>query len=587
MANKILSVEVGYSFTKVMEMDYKVKSPKIYNSFVIATPEGVLSDGVIKLDETFLDTIRRKFVERQIKTRKAIFSVASTKIATREAKIPYCKENRIADVVRANLSDYFPIDSSQYMISHSILDVEYEADATVEAEAEAANAAVNADASQAEGKKKEKKSKKKGKPVGYKLLILAAPKQLIEGYRLFAKALNLEIETIDYNGNSVYQAAKDECKEGVQLIIKADERSSLLLVLRDGAIVMNRTIPYGIDDAIGTLMSAKSLGEVYTYEKALAVARRKTCIYRSFNEKEQLLHMEEDGDVSLEVQKDKKMVTMSLSSFVNGVSRVVDYYNANHSTEPIDKMYVTGVGADFSGLSALLTFELGAKVKNLTQLAGINMEKELKEVSFGEYVACIGAAIAPLEFYPSDKNEVPATTAGGKLDMMKLCIAVAAGCVVISVIMVVMALVPYFQEQGKKEKYEKTIAELQPVYDDYLHFVKVKNDLNQVESLDKMAKNRNEELVEFISVLETNMPKTFCANDIVATEMGISMNVTVETKKEVATVLNELWQLPSFIIADTTAVTELVTEAGEVKYSFTVDMLYAPMMDEEVVAEEE
>ena len=130
MANRILSVDMGYSLTKVCEMDYGVKNPKIYNTFVLNTPEGMISDGLINVKEEFLTLFQTMLNEKGIKTRKVIFSIASSKIATREAKIPYCKENRISDIVRANLSDYFPIDASQYVIAHSILGVEGETRAT-------------------------------------------------------------------------------------------------------------------------------------------------------------------------------------------------------------------------------------------------------------------------------------------------------------------------------------------------------------------------------------------------------------------------------------------------------------------------
>ena len=51
MAIKVLSVEVGYSTTKVCEMDYKAKSPKVHDSFVLPTPEGIIADGVLTVTE--------------------------------------------------------------------------------------------------------------------------------------------------------------------------------------------------------------------------------------------------------------------------------------------------------------------------------------------------------------------------------------------------------------------------------------------------------------------------------------------------------------------------------------------------------
>ncbi len=564
MANRILSVDMGYSLTKVCEMDYGVKNPKIYNTFVLNTPEGMISDGVINVKEEFLTLFQNMLDEKGIKTRKVIFSIASSKIATREAKIPYCKENRISDIVRANLSDYFPIDASQYVIAHSILGVEGE-------EVKEDDLDLN------EGKKKKTASK----PTGYKLLLLAAPKQLMESYQLLAKALKLEIVTTDYSGNSLYQAAKEGCSSGTQMIIKVDERSTLLMVLKEGVIVLNRTIAYGIDDAVTALATTKELGEVGDYETTLSLARRKTCILTNLNDSEDIIDL---GTPNYEaVRKEKEKVTESLQPLISGIARVIDYYNSNHSNEQIEKMYVTGVGADFSGLSTLLTNEIGFRIKNLTQLTGINIEKTFKEVSFGEYVTAIGAAIAPLTFY-GDSAETGKKK--GNINYAQLSMAVLIVGVVVGLVLIITAVIPYISERNKKKNYEQTIEELQPVYDTYVSYEQLKAEITHLRDLDGLTVNRNEDLVGLIEALESNMPRTFCLNSLSVTPEIVTLDVTVATKEEVAVVISELRKLPSFISVDTTAVSEVITEIGETQYSFTVEMIYAPIVDETGEVEE-
>ena len=575
MAGKVLSIEVGYSFTKVCELDYQSKKPKIYNSFVLPTPDGILADGMLTVDEGFVAAFKEKLAEKKIKTKAAVFTISSSKIETREVKIPYCKENRIGDLVRANIQDYFPIDVSQYMIAHSILEVEGAAPAV-------------------EG---EDAKKKASQPTGYKLLLLAVPSQIINGYRLFANALGLEVKEIDYNGNSIYQAAKEECGEGTQMIVKIDERSSLLLVIKDGVIVLNRTIPYGIDDAVTTLADTTAWGELGTYEAALALARQKTCILSRFQMPEQTASSVEvtpamEGEnkkavdvgavnESAEVRRDKVAVTSSLMALTGGISKVVDYYNSNHSDNPIQKMYVTGVGADFSGISELLSNEIGFKIRNLTNLSGVNIEKAFKEVSFGEYVACVGAAIAPVHF-SSDRDEEKGKGGKGKgsADTMMIAVVICGLCIIVGLIMIVMSLVPYLSEKKKQKEYNAIIEELQPVYDVYLEYKSLSGQAELMKALDKETVNRNEEMVSFIAALETKMPTSFCLNDLTATADGIVMNVTVETKEEAAVVLSELRKLESFIFVDTTSLSELITEIGETQYSFAVALTYAPIVEE-------
>ena len=46
--SKVLSIELGFSLVRVLEIDYKAKKPKIYANFEFKTPENVLEDGFIK-----------------------------------------------------------------------------------------------------------------------------------------------------------------------------------------------------------------------------------------------------------------------------------------------------------------------------------------------------------------------------------------------------------------------------------------------------------------------------------------------------------------------------------------------------------
>ena len=49
MAARAISIEIGYSLTRVCEVDYNTKSHKIYKSFTIPTNEGMINDGVLTI----------------------------------------------------------------------------------------------------------------------------------------------------------------------------------------------------------------------------------------------------------------------------------------------------------------------------------------------------------------------------------------------------------------------------------------------------------------------------------------------------------------------------------------------------------
>ena len=586
MAERVLSIELGSSLTKVCEMDLGGKTPKVYSSFVLVTPEGMLKDGIVDSDDEFVNTFLRMMTVKRIKTRKAIFTISSSKIATREARIPYCKESKIKDVVRANLADYFPIDGSQFMFSHSIIGLEFEQAAEAEPEqpkAENKQPMTKAEQVRAELEAGTAKTsnKKKGKPVGYKVLLLAAPKQLVQSYEKLAQNIGLTVVSLDYNGNSVFQAAKDECRDGVQLIIKADERGTLLMVTEDGATALNRTIPYGVDDAIRELMGTYGLGDTNTYEKALDVARKRNVLMPSFDEC--------DPENPNSEIVDKSNITMAMRQLVGGIIRVLDYYNANHSQKPVEKMILTGLGADIQGLDVLMTSEIGLKVRDISHVEGVDLNRLFKGSAYSEFVGCIGATLAPINFYPEnaeDENTGKESSVSGNT----LALIVLGAGVVAAIAMCVVTYIPYRQEITKNENYKATIEELQPVYDMYLDYLELENDVKYVESLDAAANNRNADLVNFIGQLEQNMPQSFAVSNLVADTNSITISASVETKEEVAAAVSAMRTFDGFVNVDTTSVTEITNAAGEKQYEFTTQLTYAPLevaVDEEAEGEAE
>ena len=63
MANRVLGIEIGENLTRVVEIDYKAKNPKIYNMFGFPTPPGMIDDGVVQPDGMFRSILYSKLKE--------------------------------------------------------------------------------------------------------------------------------------------------------------------------------------------------------------------------------------------------------------------------------------------------------------------------------------------------------------------------------------------------------------------------------------------------------------------------------------------------------------------------------------------
>ena len=144
--------------------------------------------------------------------------------------------------------------------------------------------------------------------------------------------------------------------------------------------------------------------------------------------------------------------------------------------------------------------------------------------------------------------------------------------------LVVASIIPYNNAQKDNQRYNSIITELQPVYDSYLEYLELKNDVRYVESLDAATINRNEDLVELLETLENEMPQSLVISSMSSTRNAVVINATVGSKEEVAYTLSKIKNMGCFISADLNSVAEVENaEAGEIVYSFVIQASYAPI----------
>ena len=120
---KILSIEISNSLIRICEMDYKKKNPRVYRHVVVATPPGAINDGYLMNQAELKETLTSALVDNKMKgTKDVIFTVASSKIITREVMLPGVKQASLGALIKTNLNEYFPIDLSSYEIAHLVLE---------------------------------------------------------------------------------------------------------------------------------------------------------------------------------------------------------------------------------------------------------------------------------------------------------------------------------------------------------------------------------------------------------------------------------------------------------------------------------
>ena len=543
MNNRVLSIEIGNSFTKICEIDYKVKKPKVYKVLTVETPEGVVVDGMLQPTQEYADHLVNALGTNGIRTKRVIFTISSTRVASREVQIPNVKASKIEALVKTNANDYFPVDLTQYEIGH------YLAGGLTE-----------------EGK--------------LRVMALAVPKALLDSYYQLAQMCGWEVECFDYSSNSLYQILRDEKSEKVTMMIKIDENSTIVTVLSAGKVLLQRTVAYGVQDAIETMIAS---GAYAVNDPMSAVERfqKKTCLNRVLHQGDKLWEENagrwEDEDAgNVEVTAARQKITASLEPLIVGVSRVIDFYDSRNSDTPIERTYVTGLGGSFSGMSKLFTNCLERKVHTLSEMDDkIGMSKAIRSTRPAAYISCLGAVLAPVGLIDKSTQKAKGLTVVSGTNYTFVSVAILVLGVILSIAMAVTSLTRYFGTVAENVALQARVEELQPAQTVYNEYLSAAAQYDKYKYLYEYTENPNENLVEFINELEQILPSSFWTNSFSSDMEGISMSVTVEGKATAARTILNIRNMESIEDVQISNITDTQNELGESAVTFSITGTYA------------
>ena len=548
MNNRVLSIEIGNSFTKICEIDYKVKKPKVYKVLTVETPEGIVVDGMLQPTQEYADHLVNALGTNGIHTRRVIFTISSTRVASREVQIPNVKANKIETLVKTNANDYFPVDLTQYEIGH------YLAGGLTE-----------------DGK--------------LRVMALAVPKALLNSYYQLAQMCGWEVECFDYSSNSLYQILRDEKSEKVTMMIKIDENNTIVTVLSAGKVLLQRTVAYGVQDAIETMIAS---GAYAVSDPMSAVERfqKKTCLNRVLHQGDKLWEENagrwEDEDAgNVEVTAARQKITSTLEPLIVGVNRVIDFYDSRNGDTPIERTYVTGLGGSFSGMSKLFTNCLERKVHTLSDMEDkIGMSKAIRSTRPAAYISCLGAVLAPVGLIDKSQQKAKGMTVVSGTNYTFVSVAVLVLGVILSIAMVVTSLTRYFGTVAENVALQARVEELQPAQTVYNEYLSAAAQYDKYKYLYEYTENPNENLVEFINELEQILPDSFWTNSFSSDQTGISMSVTVGGKAAAARTILNIRNMQSIEDVQISGITDTKDEAGNSTVTFSITGTYKALTDE-------
>ena len=517
IGKRVLSVSINNEYIKICELTKAAKSITVHKIVTIETPERCYNDGLIRDKAGLVRAIRKALDDNEIETTRVIFSVASTKIATKEVVIPNVKENRIESIVNTNAMEYFPVQIDDYIIRYTIL---------------------------------ERLSGEEGEQL--KLLVMAAPEAMIGGLYELAEELKLSVTAIDYGGNSTYQALRAQIDETPCIVVWIENDSTVVNVFVNGTLQLQRTVPYGKSALVNAVMSALETD----YEGALHQLQKETLLHTTF-----------DGD----------MITESMRYLIINVNRVIDYYVSRNVDKPIEKAYIVGNATTILGLRELFASEIKLPLECIDILKNVSTDKktQVNEIELPSYLTVIGATYAPVRFVP--KNIAEREQKQGSTRIYKVVLAAAAAGSVLLVAGSFGFMMMAKQQRDTAKAAVDRIQDIQAVVDDYYEAKDIAAD---AENFRNLSKSNNDGLSFFILELEAFMPSDVSIKSMNVNHGAVTISGVASSKASVGLLVQNLRNLSNVQDVKLSSESEELDENGRLAATFSMTCSFTDTADD-------
>lgn len=483
MDQRLLSIYISSEVIRVVDATRKSATNITVNSVdEVSTPAGSFDDGYITDVLEIASAIRGKIIGKAGKA-KAIFTISSKKIASKEVVIPFVNgTKKINSVLNANSSEYFPMSTTgEFIFAYNVMET-FQDD---------------------EGKK-------------IRVNAVAAPKDLVEGYYEIADELKLSVYDIDYVGNSVQQLLKLQMSNNendTNLVLQIEKDATFVNIMAGKDIILQRSVPYGKNAVINSIMEIKKLTE----KEAIELLRDKDRMDRSVTDEE---------------------YSEAVRYLISSIGRIVEYHRSRNPERIIDGIKVFGEGASIAGIDEVLRQELGAEVTRFNTLNGIKVSQKsyLSADQALRFLACFGAVLNPIGLKIQSGKTKEASSA--MLD--KILYAIIAVAAVVMIGICAWYQIKYALKKADVEFKKTQINSLQIAEDIANQYEDTLNAYNTVKSFTDTTHTNNVVFLQFVQDLEKVMPTGTYVDDIRAVDGHITLKGYATSKEALADFIVQL-----------------------------------------------
>lgn len=222
LSGRALVVQITEREIRIAQMT--LGSDVISEQVILPTPPNAVEDGqLVGLDalRDAMEPVLRQGLFRRC--RKVVFSLCSTQVISESVTVPAVKkQQRLGQMLLANMDEYFPIDPGEYQLSWESVGVEAREDARL-----------------------------------LRVQLWAVPRAMLQRYYALANSMGLSVAAVDFCGHSHATAvdadfampkhakSSADTDDGVCLYINAESELLLLTFVHNGQVKLQRLLQRG------------------------------------------------------------------------------------------------------------------------------------------------------------------------------------------------------------------------------------------------------------------------------------------------------------------------------------------------------
>ena len=516
LSKKFLSIFIEKDYIKITEVSRNKDIIHMHKAVTVKTPQNSIENGFIKEKDAITHIIKQALEDNEIKSKTAVFIVGSSKIISREVSIPHVSDGKTKALIKMNASDYFPVNIDDYIIDYRVLERIVE----------------NKD-----GKQK-------------KVLVVATPNMLINGYMDIAKSIGIYVKSIECSGNALFQVLKKGYPKGTNLFVDLGIEGTTVTILKDGKLELQRYIPDGIEGIYKAVMQQFNMD----YEEVKEIMGVKSFLFGN------------EGNPYLLGE-----ITKSINRILTGISRLLDFYNSRNTDSSLINAYLTGAGTKLLGIDRYIGEFLKFEVTIIDRYYYLQVSKKqdfsMKTVEYGE---CIGGSYETINLKPDIESSEDIKRKNKTLVTKGVLLAILVAVVVLFV--PVQDLIRLKVNETSLRKKMDRVSSIQPIIIEHNEMI---NQLKVRETIMEASANPSEQFLEIIQEMKAVMPTGVYYLTFQHDVDSLTISGQAEDKLNVAKFFEKIEEMSYFSSIYIPSITELTSDDDNAGVSFSVTCVYA------------